>query len=330
MTLSSFLRKTASALAALGTAGCLTWGEGPVTVRDVDGSSDHRIFRIGALTKVMMEPVLWRLEDSRRIDFDRPVGEFIPESLPPEFDRITLRDLHENRAGLPMSFATAWRLGDWPYAVGNVLFGTGRYARFDTRAEFFYRLWMPDVRRRVARGEAVPSDMGYALMMMAIVGRLGETPEELCRKYLVEPYGLKDTSFNPPSAADAARLTPPCAGTEPWLWLRGMAVRETRDGEISGLVGGLCSSASDVLRVAYVILPHLDRAKAQLESHRYDFGRTVWYQTGTTGGGYGFIGFDPVDRRAVVILRNATDRGSEEGLELMEGLTRPGRSKGLR
>lgn len=327
MTVAQALRKGAAALLALGTAGCLTWGDGLVTVRDVDGSSDHRIFRVGALTRVLMEPVLWRLEDSGRIDFDRPVCDCLADRLPPEFGRITLRDLHENRAGLPPTLSDPWCFGDLMSAAGDRLFGLGLYAGFDSRDEFVLRLWHPKVRRQIERGEAVRSDVGYALLMLAIVDQLGETPEALCRKYLVEPYGLKDTGFLPPSETEAVRLTPPCAGTVPWLWLRGMEVAETRGGEISCLVGGLYSSASDVLRVAYVILPHLDRAKAQLESHRYDFGRTVWYQTGTTGGGYGFLGLDPVDRRAVVILRNATDDEPEEGLELMGSLTRPGRSQ---
>lgn len=310
MTVAPFLRKLAAALAALGVAGCLTWGEGPVTVRDVDGSSDHRVFRIGALTRVMMEPVLWRLEDSHRIDFDRPVSSCLAQPLPPEFDRITLRDLHENRSGLPPTFFDPWCFGDLMSAAGDVLFGIGPSAGFDSREDFVRCLWHPKVRRQVGRGGTSRSDVGYALLMMAIVDQLGETPEELCRKYLVEPYGLKETSFLPP------RPFP-----------QGAEVVETGGGDVSGLVGGLYSSASDILRVAYVILPHLERAKAQLESHRYDFGRTVWYQTGTTGGGYGFLGFDPVDRRTVVVLRNATDDGAAEGLELLESLTRPKRTQ---
>ena len=59
--------------------GCLSSRPESVEVADVDGSGDHRIFRIGALTQIMMEPVLWRLEDSKLVDFDRPVTACIHE-----------------------------------------------------------------------------------------------------------------------------------------------------------------------------------------------------------------------------------------------------------
>ena len=304
-------------------AGCFGFRDDIATVTDVDGSADHRIFRIGVATQIVMEPVLWRLEDKKIVDFDRPVTESFKDFLPPEFESVTLRMLHEGKSGLPRDLIDPMKLMDVWAAAKYVFAGSNPYADFDRREAFVARLWEPWVRNCVARREPGRSDAGYALMMMAICDRLGLTADELCRKYLVEPYGLKDTAF----VAELGmrnRVTKACAGAVPYVLLRGMEVDDHRGaGELSLYAEGLLSSSYDILRVCYVIMPLLDRAKPILDEHVLPCGRKVWYRCGTVPGGNAFVGFEPQDSHAVVLLGNTTGVSRKPGLELMENLVNP-------
>jgi len=301
-------------------SGCFS--ENLVTVQEIDGSNDHRVFRIASVTKLMMEPVLWQLEDAEKINFDNPVSLYLKNRLPPEFDKVTLRMLRDNTSGLPREFIDPWCLGDVYSAFKCGLVGSNLYDGFDRRGDFIRRLWDPRIRGDVRRREPRYSSVGFALMMMAICDELRTTPEELCRRYLVKPYGLQDTSFIVTEAL-RPRLTPACAGHLPWLRPAGWEVPDHRDGEVTMLAGGMLSSASDILRVCRVILPHLDRAKGLLERRTLSDGRTIYYRTGMIYGGHAFVGLDPVDSRAVVILKNETCWTSDDGFELMESLIPP-------
>ena len=304
-------------------AGCFGFRDNIATVSDVDGSADHRIFRIGAATQIMMEPVLWRLEDRKLVDFDRPVTESFDGFLPPEFESVTLRMLHEGKSGLPRDLIDPMKLMDVWAAAKYVFVGSSISAAFDRREAFVARLWEPWVRNSVARREPGRSDAGYALMMMAICDRLGLTADALCQKHLVEPYGLKDTAF----VAELGmrnRVTKACAGAVPYCLLRGMEISDHRgEGELSLYSEGMLSSAYDMLRVCFVIMPLLDRAKPLLDERVLPCGRRAWFRCGTVPGGNFFVGFEPQDSHAVVQLGNTTGISSRAGLELMENLVNP-------
>ena len=308
-------------------AGCLGFRDNVATVTDADGSADHRVFRIGAATQIMMEPVLWRLEDKKVIDFDRPVTEFFKGDLPPEFASVTLRMLHDGTSGMPRDILDPMRLGD-VWATTRYLFAGGNpYGDFDRRERFVERLWEPAVRNALVRREPGRSDMGYALLLMAICDRLGQTADELCGKYLVEPFGLKDTAFVATQGM-RGRVTKPCAGAIPYCLLRGMEVSDHRgEGEVTLYAEGMLSSCYDLLRVCYVIMPHLDRAKHILDERTLPCGRKVWCRFGTVPGGNFFVGFEPQDSHAVVVLGNTTGQRLADGLAVMEDLANPPEEK---
>lgn len=310
------------AACALVLSGCLGPRDGVVSVTDVDGSADHRIFRLGAATRLMLEPVLWRLEDRKIIDFDRPVTEYFKDKLPPEYETVTLRMLHDNESGLPLNLIDAWSLGGMGELFGCAAFGDELYRGFNSRESFVERLWDIRFRKAVERREPQPSNVGFALLMMAICDRTGATMDWLCERYLIRPYGLKDTSFVPRQGV-RGRLTRSVAGSLPWFRFAGSDIPDHRgEGEVKLFSGGMLSSPSDILKVAFVILPHLDRAKALFET-REICGRTVSYIRAGTLGGRIFIGFEPQDAHVALLLRNDTGLALSDGFELMENLINP-------
>ena len=297
--------------------GCAGLGRGRVEVADVDGSGDHRMFRVGALTQIMMEPVLWRLEDSRIVDFDRPVSTCLNDYLPPEFERITLRQLHDGATGLPRTLRDPWCLADLLGACAGAA-GFDVPPKFASRREFVRSLWDPRVRVALKRDPPGRSEVGYALLLMAVSDAAGRSIEELCQDYLVRPYGLRDTSFSP-KAGMATRLAAPCQGLLPLLMgLSGPDV--LRMDEASRCVGGLFTSAHDLLRVCYVALPHIDRMRQLLDEHEIPCGRRVLCRSDSSGA---FVGFDIRDRRAAVLLRNGGGSPQADGLAMLERLANP-------
>ena len=305
----------ATLAASLLCGGCLSRRPESVEVADVDGSADHRIFRIGALTQIMMEPVLWRLEDSKLVDFDRPVTAYIHEYLPPEFEQITLRQLHEGKTSLPRTLNDLWRLDE------VLLADTDAPTRIATRAAFARSLWDARVRVALRRDEPGRSDVGYALLMMAVCDATGRTLDDLCREYLVEPYGLRDTSFSM-TPGMATRLVEPRQALLPWmLFIPGpdtMRVDET-----TRCAGGMFSSAYDILRVCYVVLPHIGRMRQLLDERELPCGRKVLCRAGRGGGCKAFVVFDAKDRRAALLLRNSGGSPLSDGLDMMERLLNP-------
>ena len=276
-----------------------------VELSAVDGSNDHRIFRIASLTKLMMEPVLWKLEDSRKIDFDRSVRRYFRDDLPEEYERVTLRMLHDNRSGLPLDFIDPLCLADLGSALKHYCVGSNLYEGFDTREEFVGKLRTPRTRGMVYRGEPEYSNMGYALMMMAICDYLKTDPQRLIEEYLIKPYGLKDTSFVVTDGMKT-RLIPCCADL---------------DGAVTLYASGMLSSASDLLKIGFVLLPHLDRARGLLKEYRYSDSHSILYCSGKISGANAFIGFDRDNGRVGVILKNTTSWFDDDGFDLMENLS---------
>ena len=302
----------------------------------VDNSEDHRIFRIASLTKLMFYPMLERLEAEGRIHFDWRLTECFKDPLPEEYRDLTLRDLLENRSGLPREFINPWCLGDVWTAFHCGFAGIDIYGAFSERRDFVRKLHEPMVRGDVKRRVRRYSNMGFALMMMAVCDRLGEGVESLFERYVVKPYGLQDTFFDvPPHARD--RLTPACSGALPWLIPRGGAVPDHRLGEVARMTGGLKSSAADMLKVfnsLWGTIEGLDISGAEdgeevwmLKVARLESGRKILYRHGMIYGGATFVGFDVDEKRIVLVMRNVTSWPSGEGVLLVERLAKEGRSR---
>jgi CubicO group peptidase (beta-lactamase class C family) len=302
----------------------------------VDASDDRRMFRIASLTKLMLYPMLERLESEGRLDLDWRLTECFRDPLPEEYRGLTLRDLLESRSGLPREFIDPWCLGDVWTAFHCGFAGIDIYGDFSERADFVRKLHEPAVRGDVKRRIRRYSNMGFALMMMAVCDRLGESVEALFERYVVRPYGLEDTFFEVPPER-LSGLTPACSGALPWLIPRGKPVPDHRLKEVAKLTGGLRSSASDMLKVFNSLwgrIEALDVSGAEdgdevwmLKVAVLRSGRKILYRHGIIYGGATFVGFDVDERRIVLVMRNVTSWPSGECVQLVERLAKEGRMR---
>ena len=246
-------------LAALAT-GCVGWpmlgdDADAITVTDVDGSEDHRIFRVGCLTPVLLEPVVWRLVDSKKIDLDWSLSDCLTAlPIPEEHRGLTLRAL---------------------LAGGN---------------------------------EDLPDDDAYALFWLAVSERLRMSPDELLGEYLVKPYGLTDTSFEPVPSRRSRLVNPEAVENETLTWTQLFSE-------------GLLTSSHDILRVAYVMLPHVAaRSRARLQSSTLLCGNEILYALWESSDGAAFLGLDVESKRVILCLTTASEVDLPDLLVKMEGL----------
>ena len=296
------------------------------------GSADeHSLFRIASLSKLFLHPVLLKLHDEGRLNLDRPVSSVSKLDLPPEYGRITLRDLLLNRSGLPREFIVRWEPFDMMAAFSCGFFGTHIYSAFDTRESFAKMTWRPWWRHAVKTHRELYSNMGFGLLGTAVEDALGLSVEEILRQELAGPLGLADTTYAP-SGGQTNRLTRACAGHLPWLVRRRHDVPDHRLGDALRATGGLFSSAADCATAFAAYWPVIDAQMREREISAFAddavfgllrvkvlaSGRRVFYRSGMIYGGASFVGFDPQTRLIVVILRNVTSWPDRRGFAVME------------
>ena len=297
------------------------------------GADEHSLYRVASLSKMFLYPILFQLHADGRLDLDRPVAAYSKLKLPPECARVTLRDLVENKSGLPREFMTPWNPVDMFTAFRCGFVGSHIYADFDTRERFAREIWRPRWRAALRKGGNVYSNVGFGLLGMAVEDALGRDLETILHDELTGPHHFADTTYFP-HGDQTNRLTRACAGHLPWFIRRRHEVPDHRLGEALRATGGLFSSASDCLLFFRSCWPLVDAyiKDRPLESypdeavygllrvHVLPNGRRIVYRAGMIYGGASFVGYDPSTRTLVVILRNVTSWPDRRGFDVMERL----------
>ena len=299
------------------------------------GADAHTLFRTGSLSKLFFHSALRKLEADGRLNLDRPVTAYSKLALPPEYSTITLRDLLHNRSGLPREFLLRFEPGAMFAALFCGCFGTDVYGAFQTREDFAREAWRPWWRHAARHKREIYSNVGFGLLGTVVEDALGQSVERVLRDTVVSPLGLVDTAYDPRSD-QTNRVARACAGELPWFMPRGWEVPEHRLGAALRATGGLYSSAADCavfcssywgvldgqLQERLLDAYHDDQLYGLLRAHALPSGRRILYRAGMVYGGASFVGFDPVDRTVVVILRNVTSWPDERGFAVMDALAR--------
>ena len=300
-----------------------------VATENVLAGDPHRIFRIASLGKLYMHLAFLRMVREGRLNLDVSVRAVSKLDLPPEYEAVTLRDLLENRSGMPREFLNPWNPLDWHTAFLCGLFGTHIYEGFESRRDFADELRSRRTLSFLQDRQPQYSNMGFALLVMCVEDLTGRTADEILHEELVVPLGLEDTTFCP-VGEERARVSPPCAGKLPWLCRRGAVVPEHRLGPALRGMGSIFSSASDCVKVLTAYWPVIDDLLGQkpmaaceenemrglLNVRTLKGGRRILYRFGMIYGGSSFVAFDPSSRRFLVILRNVTSWPAAEDFDL--------------
>lgn len=320
-------------LAALPDSG--TRGEGIVVgLLDASGQTriiavgvpPDRVFEIGSITKVFTGSVLADMVSRGEVRLEDPVATFLPATvtIPSRNGRqITLLDLATQTSGLPrLPGNLAPRDSSNPYADYTVRqlydFLSGYTLPRDVGATYEY------------------SNLGLGLLGHALALKAGMSYEELVRRRILVPLGMRETAITLTPAL-RARLAPGHdAGGEP--------VPNWDLPTLAG-AGALRSTARDML---IFLAANIDSTKAPLsralrQAHTPRRGivglgwhivsrpaATVVWHNGGTGGYRSYTGFDPARRIGVVVLSNVNRSVDDIGVHLLDSsfaLQRPPRRR---
>ena len=302
----------------------------------------NSLFRIASLSKLFLVSALQNAAADGAVDLDATVGTFPRLGLPPEYASFTLRELMDNRSGMPRDFIDTYNPLDVGHVFAGGFFGRHIYAQFDNAADFLRCCHRPCWRRFVRKARAktprpvIYSNVGYGLLGLCLEEQTGLNLERFLEEYLRHPLGLENTTFEPERAGLPLRTTPAKAGHLPWLVRRGRPVPDIRLGPPLRAAGGLFSSIADCARVfadywrivdaecAGVPVENLpdDALIGLLRVKELATGAHVLYRAGMIYGGASFVCFDPETRNIVIILRNVTSWPDKRGFKLVEALQR--------
>jgi serine-type D-Ala-D-Ala carboxypeptidase/endopeptidase len=288
----------------------VTWGrerlgdDRPVTFETV--------FEIGSITKVFTALLLANMARRGEVGLDDPVSRHLPSDfkVPPRDGReITLADLATHTSGLPR----------WPLLSGD---SRPSQTAIDAAARISlqdFKAWLANLQlpqNPPAAGAWWYSNVGYALLGMALANRAGRPYEALLQVRVIDPMRLRDTTFYP-TLAMAPRLA---EGHDPEL-----KPLPPFDAGIFIAAGALRSTPRDLARFAAAILPGsrspIARDAELLLTVRREApwlggkqalgwevldapGGTFVNKDGVTFGQTASMAFDSVRRMAVIALSN--------------------------
>ena len=280
------------------------------------GLPADRVFEIGSITKVFTSSILAGMGADGSVHLDDPIAKYLPPSVqvPARNGRqITLLDLATQSSGLPRLPANmAPRDSTNPYADYAVdqmyAFLSGYQLTRDPGETYEY------------------SNLGVGLLGHVLALKAGMSYEELVRRRVLAPLGMRETAITL-SPALRARLAP---GHDN----EGNVVPNWDLPTLAG-AGALRSTVRDMLTFLAANLDstsvfkqtHLSRHAAGSANMTIGLGwhilsrpqgpSIIWHNGGT-GGYRSFAGFDEVRRIAVVVLTNANIGADDIGFHLLD------------
>ncbi len=275
---------------------------------------EHAIYRIGSLTKLFAAEAIERMAQRGELDLDAPVTRYSRYSLPPEFESVTMRQLLTHTSGLPMDFLNPWNPLAWHVALMSGLVGSHIYSAFDERSEFARHCWAGRIRSALADPRPQYSNIGFALLVSAVEDASGRSIDDILRKEVCVPMGLRDTAFEL-DADQRSRMAQPCSGKLPWMARRGTPVAAHPLGPALRGMGALYSSAADC--AAFFSRAHILRP-GRLVGRKLPSGRWIDYRFGMIYGGESFLCRDRETGALLVILRNVTSWPAAEDFEIAD------------
>jgi len=296
-----------------------------VGLLDADGSRRvvavgvpaDRVFEIGSITKTFTASILAGMVADGSVRLDDPVAKYLPASVrvPARNGRqITLVDLATQSSGLPrMPANMAPRDSSNPYA--------------DYTVEQMYAFLSSYELPRDPGATYEYSNLGVGLLGHALALKAGTSYEELVRRRVLGPLGMRETAITL-SPALRARVA---SGHD----AEGHVVPSWDLPTLAG-AGALRSTAQDMLKFLAANLDtagpfrlaHVSRHAAGNATMSIGLawhilarpgGASITWHNGGTGGYRSFIGFDAARRVGVVVLTNANIGADDIGFHLLDG-----------
>ena len=276
------------------------------------------LFEIGSITKVFSGLLLADMVERREVALDDPVRKYLPESvkMPSRNGReITLADLTTHTSGLPRIPSNMN-----PSDLENP------YAKYGP-AELYAFLSSYTLTRDPGAWEY--SNLGVGLLGHALARRAGMSYEELLRRRVLDPLGMKSTTITLTAEHRAHMATAHDENIKPVSWW---------DFDAVAGAGAIRSTASDMLTFAAAAMgaeTPLKAAFARMTALRRPgqapgmeqaagwlvlkpMGSEIWIHDGGTHGFRSSLMVDAVNQRAAVVWINGPQDVNDLAAHAME------------
>ncbi|MFE2284783.1 serine hydrolase domain-containing protein [Streptomyces sp. NPDC059443] len=175
---------TAALVRVGGTSGSWRGSSGVADIRTGREAVEQGRFRAGSVTKTFTSAVVLQLAAEGRVDLNKPVRQYLPETVPDAYDTVTVRQLLNYTSGIPAadgpgdSFEAQWEhrfdVTDPHKQLSNAL---AKKPEFTPGAAQHYL------------------NINYTLLGVLIEKVTGTTYEEAVGRRILKPLGLHQTSF---------------------------------------------------------------------------------------------------------------------------------------
>jgi CubicO group peptidase (beta-lactamase class C family) len=294
-------------------------------------------FHLGSCTKSMTATLIGMLVEEGKLSWDSTIAQVLPElvgKIRPEYEKVTVDQLLRHRSGLPED-----RVPDALFLRLRVELNGPIIAQRLKAVQMFLQARAPTA--------APGAKMQYANTGYVVVGAMAERVtglswEELMRKRLFEPLGMRTAGFGPPGTAGRVdqpyghtgglfgltALEPgPAADNPPWLGPAGTVHASMGDWakyilfHLAAYRGKSLLIKAETVKRLYRTAPGEDYAMgwAVVEGGSKEFqdrwGHRVLAHAGSNGMWFATVWVAPENGAAVLVATNLAGRKAENGCQ---------------
>ncbi len=200
-----------------------------------EAMTEDTIFDAASLTKVIATTsAVMKLVESRKIDVEAPVCQYLPEFTGAGKEAITIRQLLTHSSGLRAGLSLP--RGGWTGKEGALKSASGEKLTAKPGTSYRY------------------SDINFILLGLVVEKVSGSGLDEFCAREIFAPLQMNDTSFGPFDAKKIARIAPTTVMPDGSV-LRGV-VHDPTARRMGGVAGhaGLFTTVADLSRFGRMML----------------------------------------------------------------------------
>ncbi|RLM23242.1 serine hydrolase [Brenneria alni] len=310
-----------------------SWGYGVTDHNHRYPITGDTLFAVGSVSKGFTAETTAILVKRGVLKWDDTLEQLMPKNirLSERAKKITLLQLATHTSGLPRQVMDVQMLR----LFAEYLFtGNNFYTTLDDDRVLNYlaNFNAPD------NPAPIYSNLGYAILNYILRLKTGEPIDRSVNDNIIQPLGLKNTSFTPEKLKQFPYRALGHAGDQPKFILRGTPIPDWHFSSYMMGAASLYTSANDLLKFAHAHLyPTGDHAldEAISDSLKTYYNRTkeaaniawitdeiglqrITYQVGYIGGYSSYIGLDRQHKIAVVVLQNSFNWNNHLGHLLIQ------------
>ena len=276
------------------------------------GADDTTPMEVGSMTKAMTGLVIADAVARGEVRMDAPVATYLPQLAGSPAGTATLQELVTHTAGYAEFGAATVRRAAWMAPLGKNFF-TADSAQIteETRNQTLK-----------GRGRYTYSTLGSAVAGQAVAAAADLSYPDLMRTRLFEPLGMSDTAIQVGPALVAGGRSESGLPVQPWVM----------DAYAPGAAA--VSTARDLAKLATALLDGTAPGMAALEpttatdqanmrtgsfwrTSTWVTGQTITHHAGQTSGYASYLGLDRTGHKAVIVLSDIANDGSDLGTQLL-------------